>query len=84
MEKKYYPPRVWLPQSAIDAFSKRMSMLDQKHFISVEEYRAIVKPLVEALENECCCPGENSWVTGEPIICDACTALNTYKKQTGE
>lgn len=49
MEKKY-PPRVWLPDSAIQAFSKRMSMLDQKHFISVEEHQALIAPLVEALK----------------------------------
>lgn len=39
--------------------------------------------LVKALENECCCPGEKSWTTGEDILCDTCEALQNLKLGRG-
>ncbi len=45
-----FPPRVWLPESAITAFKNRMGMLDQKHFISVEEHQAIISDLESRLK----------------------------------
>ena len=43
-----------------------------------------VLKLVAALRNECCCPGESNWTTGEPIMCDPCEALTAYRKSVGE
>lgn len=43
--------------------------------------------LLKALKNECCCPGETSWITGIEVLCDACaslTASNERMKKLGE
>lgn len=84
MEKKF-PPRVWLPESAIQAFSRRMASsfnMDQTHFISVEEHQALIAPLIEALKRY---ETAGFDVNGQMFSVGSVAreALENYKKQTG-
>ena len=38
---------------------------------------------VEALKRECCCPGEISWTTNEPILCEPREALKRIESGEG-
>lgn len=38
---------------------------------------------IEQLKDECCCPGERSWTTGEYILCDACEFLKSMNVMKG-
>lgn len=41
---------------------------------SIDKLVRVIEVMDAALKEECCCPGEKSWTTGEEIFCNCCDA----------
>ena len=61
-----------------------MKALNRRRWEQIQELeteidiaKGALQKAVEALENECACPGEVDWKCGTPILCDAHEALAT-------